>query len=237
MIKCNNYLLYLLFNVTFVLPIKIKVYTEDFQGLFIGKKSMMQYTVLTKNCLWRKDTMEFKTVEKWDELLWNEAEKIYEDAFPAHSRKKSTLIQKMFEKKMCFLHIAFIENEMVAMALSGKIDNPEILILDYIAVKNGYQLHGIGRKFVEYIKNWSHEYEKFSLIVVEVEADEDLINKKRIEFWTKCGFHLTDYVHSYIWVPETYKAMFYSIKPTISPDGQDLFSYITEFHKKGYKGT
>ncbi|MGV3466336.1 MAG: GNAT family N-acetyltransferase [Heyndrickxia sp.] len=181
--------------------------------------------------------MEFQTVETWDELLWNDAEKIYEDAFPAHSRKKRTIIQKMFEQKMCFLHIAYNENEMVAMALSGKVDNPEILILDYIAVKKNYQHHGIGRKFVEYIKNWSKKYEKFSIIVVEVEADEGPINEKRIEFWTKCDFRLTDYVHSYIWVPEKYKAMYYTLISSIPPEGQELFSYITEFHKKGYRGT
>ncbi len=181
--------------------------------------------------------MQFQTVEKWDELLWNQAEKIYEDAFPAHSRKKRTMIQRMFEKRICFLHIAYLENDMVAMALSGKNDNPDILILDYLAVKRNYQHHGIGSKFVEYIKNWAQNYKKYSLIIVEVEADKDLVNEMRIEFWSKCGFQLTDYVHSYFWVPEKYKAMYYSLKSTHSPTGQELFLYITEFHKKGYRGT
>ncbi|KQL54356.1 hypothetical protein AN964_13200 [Heyndrickxia shackletonii] len=182
--------------------------------------------------------LEFQTVQKWDELLWNDAEKIYEAAFPAHSRKKRRIIQRMFDKNMCYLHIAFLENEMVAMALSGIVDNPQILVLDYIAVKNDFQNHGIGRKFVDYITEWCQEFENFNLIVVEVEAEKTNLNEKRIQFWLKCGFQLTDYIHSYIWVPEKYQAMFYSIKPLdIPPEGQDLFTYITEFHKKSFRGS
>ena len=178
--------------------------------------------------------MHFQTIKNWDERLWIKAEKIYEEAFPAHSRKKRSIIQNMFQKKMCFLHLAFIDDEIVAMALSGKIQNPHVLILDYIAVKKELQSHGFGKELINYIKSWC--YGEFSLIVVEVEAELSTINEKRKQFWTKCDFQKTEYIHSYTWVPEKYQAMFYPLKPfSQPPDGKKLFSYITEFHRKGYK--
>ncbi|MBS4172739.1 GNAT family N-acetyltransferase [Bacillus sp. FJAT-49736] len=180
--------------------------------------------------------MEFLTIQDWDFSLWTEAEKIYEEAFPAHNRKKRDIIQHMFKKNMCYLHLAFEDSKIVGMALSGKTDQQDVLILDYIAVKENLQHQGIGRKLVEYIKEWCFASGNFSLLVVEVEAEENAQNEKRIQFWQKCGFHLTDYIHSYIWVPETYKAMYFSTKAlNKNPNGTELFSYITDFHKKSYQ--
>jgi GNAT superfamily N-acetyltransferase len=179
--------------------------------------------------------MEYQTIAEWNEKIWTKAERIYYEAFPKEGRKSRAIIQRMFEKQMCRLHIATENSELIAMALTGV--NNHVLIVDYIAIKDVLRGKGYGRIFMNYIKNWAETIACCIGIIVEVEAETTLENSRRIRFWKECGFQLTEYVHHYIWVPEPYRAMYFNfnLKSPLPEDGEELYRYITQFHVKAYR--
>jgi GNAT superfamily N-acetyltransferase len=179
--------------------------------------------------------MEYQTIAEWNEEIWTKAERIYQQAFPKEGRKSRAIIRQMFEKQMCQLHFASENSELIAMALTGV--TKKVLIIDYIAIKEDLRGKGYGRLFMDYIINWAEIIACCTGVVVEVEAEAALENSRRIRFWEACGFHFTEYVHHYIWVPEPYHAMYLNFNPKIplSEDGKELFRYITQFHEKAYR--
>jgi GNAT superfamily N-acetyltransferase len=179
--------------------------------------------------------LEYKTTAEWDAAVWTKAESIYQMAFPKEGRKSRAQIRRMFERKMCHLHITTDNNEVIAMALTAMDEQASILIIDYIAIRQDLRSKGYGKLLINYIKNWA-ETKKCRGIIVEVEAESTLENSSRVRFWEACGFRLTDYVHQYIWVPEPYQAMYLSMDKAnrLPDDGEKLFHYINQFHKKAY---
>ncbi|RKN85561.1 GNAT family N-acetyltransferase [Paenibacillus ginsengarvi] len=181
--------------------------------------------------------MEHRLTDNWDEALWRQAEPIYNEAFPEHGRKPPSIIRRMFEKRMCTLHVASVGEEPVAMALTGLDEKTGALIIDYIAVKRSYRGEGRGREWTRLIAGWAKRVHSCRGIIVEVEAEQTPDNLRRIRFWERCGFRLTAYVHRYIWVPEPYRAMYVSFDPEnpLPDDGEALFRCITRFHEKAYR--
>lgn len=179
--------------------------------------------------------MEVVTTDQWNESLWSEAEPIYYAAFPEHGRKKREIIQNMFKKHLCMLHLAKIEDQPVAMSLTGKTEHSHALIIDYFAVREDQRGKGVGTLFLETIKRWAKEQGTYKLLLIEVEAEDNQTNQKRTHFWASMGFLETSYVHQYIWVPEPYRAMYLPLgNGSFSTDGKHLFSHITSFHKESF---
>ncbi len=172
--------------------------------------------------------------------MWAEADVIYREAFPEHGRKSEAIVRRMFERDLCTLHVWRIRDEAAAMALTAFDDRASLLIVDYIAVRQSRQGQGIGRSCVLELRDWvAGEKPGCRGIVIEVEAEETEGNARRIRFWESAGFRLTEYVHVYVWVPETYRAMalgFDAAQP-LTDDGRELFKAITRYHERAYRKT
>ncbi|HYK73182.1 MAG TPA: GNAT family N-acetyltransferase [Pseudoneobacillus sp.] len=181
--------------------------------------------------------MNFITIDQWDEEIWRQASFIYTQAFGKSGAKPEKIIGNMFAKQLCFLHVVIKENEVIAMALTGKLEGTKALLIDYLAVRDDYRNQGIGHKLLHYIKGWCITQGNFDSIMIEVEADKTPENLKRIHFWEKSNFQLTDYIHQYIWVPEPYQAMYLKLLPEakIPTKGEQLFQYIIHFHKDSFR--
>jgi ribosomal protein S18 acetylase RimI-like enzyme len=180
-----------------------------------------------------------KTIEEWDEELWKRTSSIYHEAFAEKGAKPEKVIRNMFRKQLCFLHVAFVGENIIAMAISGKLKGIKALLIDYIAVKPEWRSQGIGLQMMKYIKNWAIYQGNFDSLIIEVESDSTVENHARIDFWKKCGFTLTDYIHQYIWVPEPYQSMYIKLLPeaNLPENGEDLFKYIGQFHKYSFQNT
>jgi RimJ/RimL family protein N-acetyltransferase len=111
------------------------------------------------------------------------------------------------------------------------------LLIDYLAVDRKLRNQGIGMQMILYIKDWALKQKNLESIIIEVEADQNSENHKRIQFWEKSGFTLTDYIHQYIWVPEPYQAMYLKLLPDskLPVNGEDLFKFIGHFHKASFQ--
>jgi GNAT superfamily N-acetyltransferase len=180
----------------------------------------------------------FRTIDHWDEGVWKLAEPVYTAAFPPSTSKKPGLIRSMLERRICYLHVAQLGGETVAMAISAIDRKYRALIIDYLAVAESARRQGVGREFLECIARWAADEQRLDGIIIEVEAEPAEQNLQRIRFWERCGFTLTDYVHTYIWVPEPYRAMYRKLSPDakLPADGKALFRAITDFHQKAYRG-
>ncbi|MCS7460552.1 GNAT family N-acetyltransferase [Paenibacillus doosanensis] len=185
------------------------------------------------------DTLNYRISGEWDEERWNEAERIYEQAFPHEGRKSRAIIRRMFERRMCRLHTVARGGELAGMALTGIDKQARAVIIDYLAVRRDVRGTGIGRSLLGHIKQWARAEADAKGIIVEVESEPTEENKRRIRFWEANGFQLTSYVHQYIWVPEPYQAMYCSFSETdrLPEDGKALFRSITRFHEKAYRRT
>ncbi|MEH7072720.1 GNAT family N-acetyltransferase [Neobacillus drentensis] len=184
--------------------------------------------------------MEFKTINQWDEQLWNDqVSRIYHQAFDGKGAKPDKIIRNMFRKRICNLHVGIVESQVAAMSLTGNLEGSDALIIDYLAVDKEWQHRGIGMKLMNYIHEWAITEAHLKSMVIEVESEETPETVARNHFWEKCGFTLTKYVHEYIWVPESYRAMYLKLVPdtNISEDGKELFKYIERFHKASYQGS
>jgi GNAT superfamily N-acetyltransferase len=183
--------------------------------------------------------MEIRTMNDWNEEAWKQAEPVYNQAFPEQGRKPRGIIKRMFERRLCHLHTVFDHSEVVAMALTGFDHELRACIIDYLAVREDMRSRGYGQKLIDYISEWSRVQTGCRGIIIEAEAESTDENIRRIRFWERCGFRLTDYVHHYIWVPEPYRAMALNLdKATdfLPEDGQALFHAITRFHEQAYRG-
>lgn len=180
----------------------------------------------------------YDSTDIWDEAMWRDAWPVYDRAFPAEGRKSETIIRRMFERGMCRLHLLREEGAAVAMALTGFDEQGRVLLIDYLAVDLPIRGRGYGRRLLELIRDRTVAERSCRGILVEVEAAPTPENWRRIRFWERCGFRLTDYVHRYIWVPERYRAMALDLDPEspLPTDGRELFRFITRFHERAYRG-
>ncbi|QHW34751.1 GNAT family N-acetyltransferase [Paenibacillus rhizovicinus] len=184
--------------------------------------------------------IDHRTTDRWDEAAWASAEPIYEEAFPEHGRKNKPIVRRMFERGICTLHSWHQGSETIAMALTAYDARTALLVIDYIAVRRSRQRSGVGRRCIGDMREWAVRTMPGCLgMVIEVEADESEENAGRIRFWQQTGFRLTAYVHAYVWVPETYRAMYLPFdddEPLLAgDDGRTLFKAITRYHERAYR--
>ncbi|MEB1808281.1 MAG: GNAT family N-acetyltransferase [Bacillaceae bacterium] len=179
--------------------------------------------------------MKIITVCNWDDKLWQDALPLYLEAFGNKGAKPTKIIKNMFAKGIAELHVGYNISGVVVMALTGKLLSDGVMIIDYLAVSEKERGRGIGKHFVDYIRQKAVDqgYEK---LIIEAESEETTDNKRRIDFWLSCGFLLTEYVHHYIWVPETYQAMYLPlIADSREVNGEELFVYINTFHRLSFR--
>ncbi|GGA30153.1 GNAT family N-acetyltransferase [Paenibacillus physcomitrellae] len=180
----------------------------------------------------------FTTLSHWDQEQWNQLRPIYEEAFP-HGAKPEAILHGMLDRGIGFLHGGYQGTEAVTMAVTGLAGpaNDRKLILDYMAVRQDLRGQGLGRLFLRQIRDWAIREHGINAIILEAEAEDNEVNRTRLQFWQQCGFIPTDYVHTYIWVPEPYRGLVLPLEPDfeLKDNGQSLFRYITALHEKAYR--
>ncbi len=183
-------------------------------------------------------TLTLRTWDRWDDAVWQQLKPIYEEAF-IHGAKPEKIIRQMLDRQIAFLHAGYDGDELVAMALTGfgGATEPQTMIIDYMAIRHDRRGRGEGRLFFELLRDWGIAHHRIAAIIIEAEAEDTQENRERIVFWEKCGFQPTSYVHHYIWIPETYRALVLPLQPDfqVTDDGQHIFEQITDFHERSFR--
>ncbi|MCT8138428.1 GNAT family N-acetyltransferase [Anaerobacillus sp. CMMVII] len=180
--------------------------------------------------------MKIKTVCTWDDELWQDASALYLEAFGDKGAKPVKIIKNMFAQGIAELHVGYNNSVAVAMALTGKLVSDQVMIIDYLAVSEKERGQGLGQQFVTYLRQKAID-QGYHKIIIEAESEATPDNRGRIHFWQSCGFLLTEYVHQYIWVPETYHAMYFPLITELKKvAGEELFVFINTFHRLSFRG-
>ncbi|MFD0670147.1 GNAT family N-acetyltransferase [Cohnella sp. GCM10027633] len=184
----------------------------------------------------RDERCQIVTLDKLDDRLWPQALDIYLRAFP--EGKPEAILVAMFRKRMAYLHVVTDEQGVMAMAITGLTAQGKLLLIDYLAVREDRQGEGVGHAFFAAIRSWAQSELRVLGLLIEAEYGPAEDNESRVRFWQRCGFTLTEYVHSYIWVPERYRAMYAPLAPDadIPHDGQALFKHINDYHRRAFRG-
>ncbi|TRZ39981.1 GNAT family N-acetyltransferase [Niallia circulans] len=178
--------------------------------------------------------MEIKTVAKWDEELWQDANTIYKEAFGEKGAKPVKIIKNMLAKGIAELHVGYSDAKPIVMALTGKLTHEKVMLIDYLAVLEKERNHGIGKQFVTLMSQKAMS-EGYEMLIIEAESETTPDNLRRMAFWQTCGFYLTSYIHTYIWVPETYQAMYLPLtNKETKKHGEELFVYVNTFHRMSF---
>ncbi|WP_379143501.1 GNAT family N-acetyltransferase [Paenibacillus sp. sgz500992] len=182
--------------------------------------------------------LEFITAAHWNDSLWELIEPMYQEAFPSGA-KPAGILHNMLDRGIAYLHAGLSDGQVVAMAVTGIVGGTtdKRLIIDYLAVAKKSRGEGLGSLFLEKIIHWAEQVHNASGIIIEVEAGNTAAHLERIHFWERNGFKLTPYIHQYIWVPEPYQAMLRPLKQgvAVEDNGESLFRYINNFHRKSYR--
>lgn len=180
--------------------------------------------------------VEIRTICTWDEEIWQNASPLYLEAFGDKGAKPVKIIKNMFAQGIAELHVGYNKSIPVVMSLTGKLVSNQMLIIDYLAVSKKERGHGLGKRFVDYLRQKAAA-EGYQKLIIEAESEETPDNRRRINFWQSCGFLLTEYVHHYVWVSETYRAMYLPlIADSRKTTGEELFVYINTFHRLSFRG-
>jgi GNAT superfamily N-acetyltransferase len=181
-------------------------------------------------------SVEIRTSCTWDDELWQNASPLYLETFGDKGAKPVKILKNMFAQGIAELHVGYNKSTPVVMSLTGKLVSERMLIIDYLAVSEKERGHGLGKQMVDYLRQKAVA-EGYQKLIIEAESEETLDNRRRISFWQSCGFLLTEYVHHYIWVPETYRAMYLPlIADSRKTTGEELFVYINTFHRLSFRG-
>ncbi|MDO3411749.1 GNAT family N-acetyltransferase [Saccharibacillus sp. CPCC 101409] len=184
--------------------------------------------------------LQFHTVSDWSDEFWERIRPVYEASFPEHIRKPERIVRNMLSRMDAFLHEGMLDGVPCAMALSGLSADRRLLVVDYLGVAPAFRRRGAGRQMVMALADWARETPGAEGLLIESEADDSEEGLGRERFWTGCGFESTDYVHSYIWVPEKYRAMLLPLggpgeqRSDLPRSGEKLFEYIEMFHKASF---
>lgn len=182
--------------------------------------------------------IELITTTDWDVSLWRSIEPVYREAFPSGAKPEG-LLRSMLDRGIAYIHAGLIDGKAAAMAVTGSVDGVEgkHLIVDYLAVSRELRGQGAGTVFLDLIIDWAKKTNNVQGVIIEVESGNSESHAQRIHFWGKNGFILTPYVHQYIWVPEPYQSMLKPLEQSVKvkDNGESLFRYINNFHKKAYR--
>ncbi len=120
---------------------------------------------------------------------FDDAIAIYAGSIPAEERQSLNVIEKRVANKKERMFTGRLCKEIVLVALMYPLAGTRFILLDYLAVKEGYRNKGFGSTFVKNIFRLSQEKNKTFIIEVDdPRAGDDLeIRKRRVAFYRRNG--------------------------------------------------
>lgn len=136
--------------------------------------------------------MDYK-IEELNFKNYQEFKKIYLDSFSKENRFSLLNLLMNVILKRAYVYLVIIEKEVVAFIYPISFKNERFIL--YLAVKGDYRNKGIGSYLLNWYLKGNNDAEVFLNIDEVNEKYEDyMIRQKRLEFYLKNNFYITDYL-------------------------------------------
>lgn len=133
--------------------------------------------------------MEFIQIHQTDTSEFNDAMKIYAEAFPANERHAVSIIGERVRRGLNILYVGSLNNEIAFLALLWPLQKTDFILLDYIATKNNHRSKGIASAFLEKLRTELVNNQKHLIIEVENPkfGDNPREKERRVTFYKRHG--------------------------------------------------
>lgn len=121
---------------------------------------------------------------------FDEAFAIYEASFPKEERRSRELQIELLENKQYNFDIIVDKEECVGILLWWLIGNYRYI--EHFAINPKLRNYGIGKKIIS-----AFIAESDIPVVLEVEKPEDTLTKRRVEFYKRQGFQITNHEYAH----------------------------------------
>ncbi len=126
--------------------------------------------------------------ERGTEETFAELMNLMEEAFPPEelrieAKQKALLQRKEYE-------IYHIKQENQRKGIMAIWDFPEFIYIEHFAIASAYQGEGLGKVALFKMMEW-----KKKAVVLEVELPHTKQQKRRIDFYKRCGFHQNEFAY------------------------------------------
>lgn len=131
--------------------------------------------------------IELKRITTKDDPALDEANLVYEEAFPeGEKRPWREHIAMAINNKSYYLFAAFDGDNLIGILIYW--DLQDFIFGDYLAIKPSAREKKYGERIIRTLTNQISKP-----VIVEVERPEDELSTRRIGFYQRLGFHLSDY--------------------------------------------
>lgn len=159
----------------------------------------------------------------------------YVQDFPRSERKSYRILKNLMNRNIGELQILYDDKIWVGYAFLIKQNNQSVVLLDYLAIRDGMRNRGYGEVLIVKLKDCYNCYEA---LFGEVESLEDGLSEsmyqqraRRLRFYERLGFELiNDYVIK-LW-NVSYIPVYVTTKKKIPQ--QKMISYIKSFYDLFY---
>lgn len=140
-----------------------------------------------------EDTIRLKRITDPDDSLISKLEKIYHEAFPEGERRPWSVVTKLAETNNDFYLCAALDQESVpgedkVIGILIYWDLFDFIFGDYLATAPVERNSGYGARIMKTL-----QMDLSKPIILEVEPPENELSSRRIAFYKRLGFHLSDH--------------------------------------------
>ena len=139
-------------------------------------------------------TIEYKELRDTTGELFDQAMRLYLEAFPANERHPLAVIKSRIEAGDSKIYVGTLSGKVACMALMWYFKKINYVLLDYIAVGAEFRSLKIGSVFLEYLVKEGIADGRTMVFEVEHPAfgDNPAERKRRVAFYIKNGAYIID---------------------------------------------
>ena len=164
-------------------------YSGEYLIILVNHMALDERKPSSKDTIYVRDLVEFYEVKDVLSEEFNEAMRIYIDAFPENIRRPVASIGTDVKSDKSRLLIGRMDDKIVSMALLYPFKSTSFVLGDYLAIREEYRSQGIGEHFLKNIFSIIDD-DQFEYVIGEVEnpyLELDKSKMRRVRFFKRLG--------------------------------------------------
>ena len=173
-------------------------------------------------------TVKLVQIDNTSHRYFKQARQLYEEAFPPDKRRSLDVQKELLQSREYHFEIVTVKDEFAGFMLWWNF--AELCFIEHLAILPELRGQGIGKQV---LKNFIQQHSK--IILLEVELLDSEINRRRIAFYQRLGFHFNDWDYYQPSLHEGGKKVDLRLMSYPGVVSSNFVScFISEYHKRIY---